>query len=119
MLLVGAGVGVCVPVVAALWLMRRSRKKHAVEVRKSQPALPAAPSAVTGGGALAEREGAAATLSKPQFGGELIAPRTMQVPQLLSPRHDMLVREVQEIVKKDSELSAGIVHGWLVEETQQ
>jgi flagellar M-ring protein FliF len=119
LLMVGAGAGVVVPVVAALWLMRRSRKKRAVEVQKTQPALPAAPASAATGGAIAEHENAAARLAKPQFGGELLAPRGMQVPQLMSPRHDMLMREVQEIVKKDNELSAGILHGWLVEEAQQ
>ena len=118
LLMVAAGAAVFLLLGAAFWLMRRSRKKPAVELQKSQPALPAASSG-TAGGELADHEGGAARVGKSHAGGDLAAPRVMDVPRLLSPRHDMLVREVQEIVNKDSDLSAGIIHGWLVEENQQ
>jgi flagellar M-ring protein FliF len=118
MLMVAVGVAVCLLLGAAAWLMRRSHKKSSAELQKGQPALPAASSSGTGG-ELAEQEGGAAKVAKPHVVGDLTAPRAMDVPRLLSPRHDMLVREVQDIVNKDTELSAGIIHGWLVEEAQQ
>ena len=118
LLMVAAGAAVFLLVGAVVWMMRRSRKKSVVEVRKGQPALPAAAASGNGPGELADREGAA-RVAKPHVAGDLASPRAMQVPQLLSPRHDMLVREVQDIVNKDTELSAGIIHGWLVEEAQQ
>jgi flagellar M-ring protein FliF len=116
MLMVAVAVAVCLLLGAAVWLMRRSRKKSSAELQKSQPALPAASSSGAGG-ELTEQE--AAKVAKVHVGGDLAAPRTLEVPRLLSPRHDMLVREVQDIVNKDTELSAGIIHGWLVEEGQQ
>ena len=118
LLMVAAGVAVLLLVGAAVWLMRRSRKKPSVELRKGQPTLPAAASSGAGPGELAEQDGAA-RVAKPYSAGDLAGARAMGVPRLLSPRHDMLAREVQEIVNKDTELSAGILHGWLVEEGQQ
>jgi flagellar M-ring protein FliF len=118
MLMVGAGVAVCMLIGAAVWLMRRSSKKPAVEVQKGKAALAAAAATGAGPGELAD-QGGAARVARPHAAGDLAAARAMVVPQLLSPRHDTLVREVQEIVNKDTELSAGILHGWLVEEGQQ
>jgi flagellar M-ring protein FliF len=115
MLIVAVGAAVLLLVGAAVWFMRRSRKKSSVEVKKGQHALAAG--SASGPGELAGQENNA-RVAKAPVAGDLAAPRPTQVPQLLSPRHDVLVREVQEIVNKDTELSAGIVHGWLVEETQ-
>jgi flagellar M-ring protein FliF len=117
MLMVGAGVAVLLLVGAAVWMMKRSRKKPSVEVQRGQTALPTAASGA-GPGELAD-QGGVARVARPHAAGDLAAARAMVVPQLLSPRHDTLVREVHEIVNKDTELSAGILHGWLVEEGQQ
>jgi flagellar M-ring protein FliF len=117
LLMVAAGAAVLLLLGAAMWMMRRLRKKPAAALQKGPPAL-AAGLATGHSGQLGEQEGAA-RVAQPYAAGDLAAPRAMQVPQLLSPRHDVLVREVQEIVNKDTELSAGIIHGWLVEEAQQ
>jgi hypothetical protein len=116
MLMAAAGAAVLLLIAAVVWLLRRSRKKASAQVQKSQPALPAAAS--TGAGELAD-QGGPQRVASTQAGGDLTAARARTVPQLMSPRHDMLSREVQEIVNKDTELSAGIIHGWLVEEGQQ
>jgi flagellar M-ring protein FliF len=117
MLMVGAGVAVLLLIGAAVWMMKRSRKKPSAEVQKGQTALPAVASGAAPG-ELAD-QGGLARVARPHAAGDLAAARAMVVPQLLSPRHDTLVREVHEIVNKDTELSAGILHGWLVEEGQQ
>ncbi len=118
MLMVAAGAAVLLLLGAVVWAMRRSRKKPSVALQKTKPALAAANAADKAAAELAAQQGAA-QVGGPHTAGGLTAARPMQVPQLLSPRHDVLVREVHEIVNKDTELSAGIIHGWLVEEAQQ
>jgi flagellar M-ring protein FliF len=118
MLMVAAGAAVLLLLGAAAWIMRRSRKKPAATLQKGPPALTAASASGSSPGELGE-QGGTARVAQPHAAGDLAAARAMQLPQLLSPRHDVLVREVHEIVNKDTELSAGIIHGWLVEEAQQ
>jgi flagellar M-ring protein FliF len=117
MLLTVAASALCVLLAAAAWMMRRSRKKHRAAIQRSRAALPA------GSSSQAQNElsdhGTAAKVGAASLAGGLPAPAASTAPQLLSARHESLVREVQEIVQKDTELSAGIIHSWLIEEAPQ
>jgi flagellar M-ring protein FliF len=116
MLMVAVGVAVLLLLGGLVWVMRRSRKKKPAEVQASQPAL--AGGSEAGAVGSAEHEGAP-KIARPSAAGDLAASASLSAPRLLSARHETLVREAQDIVTKDRELSAGIIHGWLVEEGQQ
>jgi flagellar M-ring protein FliF len=117
MLLTVAAGAVCLLLGAVAWMMQRSRKRRRVEVRNSRTALPAG-SSTQPHNQVGEQAAAQAIPSSSQAAG-LPAPAATAAPQLLSARHESLIREVQEIVQKDTELSAGIIHTWLIEEGQQ
>jgi flagellar M-ring protein FliF len=118
-LLIAAGGVILLLLVAVFFLARRSRKpKVRAQATKTPPALPggtAPPAAQASLAPGAQQAG----LSGAQHAGGLGAPVPASVPRLLSARHESLVRDVQEIVTKDTELSASILHGWLAEETGQ
>jgi flagellar M-ring protein FliF len=115
MLMVAVGVAVLLLIGGLVWVMRRSRKKKPAQVPATQAALAA--NAEAGAVGSTEQEGAP-KIARPAAAGDLAA-ANLSAPRLLSARHETLVREAQDIVTKDRELSAGILHGWLVEEGQQ
>jgi flagellar M-ring protein FliF len=114
MLMVVVGAAVLLLIGGAVWFLKRSRKKPSAEVQAKQAALAAAQASVV---EPAQQEGAARVVYAAPAGS--LAAGGAAVPRLLSARHETLVREAQDIVTKDRELSAGIIQGWLVEEAQQ
>jgi flagellar M-ring protein FliF len=116
MLMVVAGAAVLLLIGGLVWFMKRSRKKPSAEMQAKQAALAAA-AAQASAVEPPQHEGAA-RVAHAAPAGSLAAGGTA-VPRLLSARHETLVREAQDIVTKDRELSAGIIQGWLVEEAQQ
>lgn len=116
MLMVVAGAAVLLLIGGAVWFMKRSRKKPSAEAQAKQAALAAA--AAQASAVEPPQQEGAARVGHAAAAGSLAAGGAA-VPRLLSARHETLVREAQDIVTKDRELSAGIIQGWLVEEAQQ
>ena len=115
MLMTAVGVAVLLLIGGAVWFMKRSRKKPSAAVQASKAALAGA--AAGAAGVESPEQAGLAKISQPASAGGLAA-GGMAAPRLLSARHETLVREAQDIVTKDRDLSAGIIQGWLVEEGQ-
>ncbi len=115
MLMVAVGAAVLLLLGGLVWFLKRSGKKGSAKTPAAQTAVAAGNQAAAVDAAAQE---SAQKIAQPAAAGNL-GPGNVQVPRLVSARHETLVREAQEIVSKDRELSAGIINGWLVEEGQQ
>lgn len=115
MLMVAVGAAVLLLLGGLVWFLKRSGKKGSAKTPAVQTAVAAGNQAAAVDAAAQE---SAQKIAQPAAAGNL-GPGNVQVPRLVSARHETLVREAQDIVSKDRELSAGIINGWLVEEGQQ
>ncbi len=114
-LLAATVIGVCLLLLLAAWSVSRSRRrKRQVSVGTSPQALPA-----PRGRGFSQTESLQEGADTPSVPDHAVGGSTSSgvlPPPSAGSMQQTLIREVQEIVKGDSEISAGIIHGWLIEE---